>query len=140
MKNTLSFLLATSLVSMAFAADSSKNPAPAEPSYDTATVINVSATVTAVREVPKGRALDGLHLTVQAGLQTLDVYVGPSEFIRIFEVTFAKGNEIHLIGSKVTFEDAPVVLAREISFKAITLVLRDKEGAPLWKFFLHPQG
>lgn len=141
MKHFLTFVPALALALMTSSASiaAAKDPAPApEPKYDTATVIDVNATVSAVREVPKGNPMAGLHLTVQAGSESLDVYVGPSEFVKIFDVKFSKGDSLHLIGSKVTFQDAVVVLARDITMGTVTLSLRDNNGEPLWKFFLKP--
>jgi hypothetical protein len=108
------------------------------PAYDTAKVIDVQAKVTEVREVPKGNPMDGLHLMLQSGSETLDVYVGPMEFVTVFAVPFAKGDQVHVIGSKVTFEGSTVVLAREVSLGTVTLLCRDKEGEPLWKYFIKP--
>src|SRR5487761_1985920 len=142
MKHFLSFAPALALALMTSSvsiAGTAKDPAPPpEPKYDTAAVIDVTATVAATREVPKGNSMAGLHLAVQIGSENLDVYVGPSEFVKIFEVTFHKGDSIHLVGSKVTFQDSPVVLARDITIGSITLSLRDNAGEPLWKFFLKP--
>jgi hypothetical protein len=131
----LALALIASSVSIAAPA---KDPAPAEPKYDTATVIDVTATIAAVREVAKGQAMAGLHLDMTISGETVDVYVGPTEFVKIFEVNFSKGDSIHLIGSKVKWQDANVVLARDIIMGTVTLSLRDNTGEPLWKFFLKP--
>jgi hypothetical protein len=142
MKNLSSFAPAIALAFVSVsapAADKAKDTiAPPEPVYNTSTVIDVVATVTAVREVPKGSSLAGVHLMLQSGTDNLDVYIGPSEFVKIFDVTFAKGDTIHVIGSKVTFQDSTVVLAREVIMGTVTLSLRDNSGEPLWKFFLGP--
>lgn len=132
-------VLLASMASFASAADKDVKGVKAPgPSYDTAKVIDIEAKVTAVREVPKDNPMDGLHLIVQAGLETLDVYVGPAEFAKVFDVKFVKGDQIHVIGSKVNFEGTMVVLAREVSIGTVTIVCRDKDGEPLWKYFLKP--
>jgi hypothetical protein len=105
-----------------------------EPSYDATTVIDVKATVAEVREIPQGQALAGLHLFVNVDSQTLDIYVGPTEFVKVFNLTFAKGDAVRVIGSKIDL----VVLAREVTLGEVTLVCRDKEGSPLWKYFIKP--
>jgi hypothetical protein len=136
MKNLLGFAV---LMSLAFAGDKAKDTAsPIEPGYDSAKMVDTACTVTEVREVAKGLALAGVHLTVQAGSENLDIYVGPAEFVKVFDITFAKGEKIHVVGSKVPFEDSTVVLAREIRIGTVTLLIRDKEGSPLWKYFLKP--
>jgi hypothetical protein len=142
MKYFLSFAPALALAlmtsSVSIAGTAKDPPPPPEPKYDTATVIDVNATVTAEREVAKGNPMAGLHLTVQVGSENLDVYVGPAEFVKVFEVTFKKGDSIRVVGSKVKFQDATVVLARDITLGTTTLSIRDNSGEPLWKFFLKP--
>jgi hypothetical protein len=133
MKTLLRFALAPTLVLLA--ADKAQPP---EPTYNVATVINFTAKVTEVRDVSRDNPLAGLHLTVQFESQALDVYVGPSEFVKVFDVTFVKGDSIQVIGSKVDFEGSAVVLAREVALGPVTLVCRDKDGSPLWKYFIKP--
>jgi hypothetical protein len=137
MKNLLRCAVVLAMAWTAPAADG-KDVKAAGPVYDTAKMIDVQAKVTAVREVPKGNPMDGLHLVLQSGSETLDVYVGPTEFVTVFAVTFATGDLVHVIGSKVTFENSTVVLAREVSMGTVTLLCRDKDGEPLWKYFIKP--
>jgi hypothetical protein len=105
----------------------------AEPTYDPATVIEVIGTVSAVWEVPAYLPLEGLHLAVKSGWETVDVYVGPTDFVKIFGVTFIRGDKIEVIGSKVMFGNNDIVLAAQIREGDATVVLRDKDGAPYWR-------
>ncbi len=143
MKNLLGFapsLLLALMASSASAYDKTEKDTSASdgPAYDVSTVVDISVTVNAVREVPNGKPLSGLHLTVQSGFESLDVYVGPAEFVKVFDVTFAKGDQLQVVGSKVKFEGSNVVLAREVTKRPVILLIRDKDGAPLWKYFLKP--
>lgn len=139
MKNLLRCAVALVFAWTLSAADNAAKDVKAPgPSYDTAKVIEIQAKVAEVRGVPKGSPMDGLHLMVQSGGETLDVYVGPAEFVKVFEVTFAKGDQVHVIGSKVSFEGSTIVLAREVSIGTVTLLCRDKDGEPLWKYFIKP--
>lgn len=107
--------------------------------YDTATVVDVKATVTAVRVVPKTDPLDGLYLTVKTEISgafkidTFEVYVGPADFVKAFEINFAKADKIQVIGSKVNLDGLDIVLAREVSRGQTTIMLRAKSGEPFWK-------
>jgi hypothetical protein len=103
-----------------------------EPRYDPATVIEASATVTDLRETPRGGPLAGVHLTVRTDKETLDAYVSPSDFLKDIGLSFAKGERIQIVGSKVKFGDGSVVLLRELSKQGSTLYLRDKNGTPNW--------
>lgn len=102
------------------------------PAYDTATVIDVMATVVDTWEVRKPEALVGMYVTVQVSSGMLDVYLGPTDFVRMFGVTFAKGDKLELIGSRVMTENGDIVLAAEVYLRDVTLILRDKDGTPYW--------
>ena len=100
-KLALTLLLASLASQVSVAAKAGKDPvAPLEPAYDTATVITLEATVTETRLVPENQPLAGLHLMLRSGSETLDVYVGPSDFVKMFDVAFTKGDETEVIGSK----------------------------------------
>ena len=47
-------------------------------------------------------------------------------------ISFSKGDEIAVTGSKVKQEAGDVILARELVRGTDTLVLRDDKGAPVW--------
>jgi hypothetical protein len=135
MKTLVGSAIALSLT-LCMALTAADKAAPIDPGYDTRTVITLTAKVTEVREVSKDQPLAGVHVMVQLDSQALDIYVGPTEFVKVFDVAFAKGDEIRVIGSKVNFEGSAVVLAREVTLGSVTLVCRDKDGSPLWKYFI----
>ena len=47
-------------------------------------------------------------------------------------VSFKKGDEVALTGSKVKKDEADLILAREVVKGTDTLVLRDEKGKPIW--------
>jgi hypothetical protein len=125
-------------LAIAFSVFAGDKAEPLDPAYDVATVVDFTAAVMEVREVPKDQAMAGLHVMVKSETKTLDIHVGPSEFVKVFDVAFAKGDEIRVVGSKVEFEGSTVVLAREVTIGSVTLLCRDKDGSPLWKYFIKP--
>jgi len=104
-----------------------------EPPYDPATVVDVMATVLEVREVPRGNPLSGVHLTVRVEPVIVDVYLGPVDFLKDFELVFRRGDRIQVVGSKVKSGTAQVLLAREVRRSETTLYLRNRKGQPNWK-------
>lgn len=103
-----------------------------DPRYEVATVIDVDATVMDLREVPRNNPLSGLHLTVKTESDTMDVFLGPVDFLKGFEIAFAKGDKLEIIGSKIKFGGAHIVLARQVRRDETTLYLRDAKGKPHW--------
>ena len=123
---------------MALAATSDrKAPAEPEPRYDAATTIDTMVVVTDAKEVPAGNPLSGAHLIVRPesariGSETMDVYLGPADYLKGFDCHFAKGDRIQVKGSKIKYNGSTVVLAREVRLNATTLYLRDGSGVPYW--------
>ncbi|SPE37449.1 conserved exported hypothetical protein [Candidatus Sulfopaludibacter sp. SbA3] len=113
-------------------AASAGQPAPAEPRYDPGATVEFDGIVTETREVPRSSPMRGLHLTVDTGRESLDVYLAPMEFMKGFDFSFAKGDRINVTGSKVKFNGGAVVLAKEVRRQGQTVYLRDASGSPYW--------
>ncbi len=134
--------LAIPALSMAFAAGGNKpSDTPAEPRYDAATVVDVEVIVVQTREVAKDNPLAGMHLvarleSARADAEPLDVYLGPAEFIKMFDFAFHAGDRLEVIGSKVKLGATSVILGRELHRSDTTLYIRDQRGDPVWKYML----
>jgi hypothetical protein len=74
------------------------------------------------------------HLLVKIGADTADVYLCPKSFLDDMGVTFSKGDEIGITGSKVKQGEADLILAREVAKGTDTLILRDNKGNPVWNW------
>jgi hypothetical protein len=108
--------------------------ATSSPKYDVHTETKMKCTVEELRLPPKGSEKEVAHLTVKSGADTADVYLCPKSFLDDMGVTFAKGDEISLTGSKVKSGEADLILAREVAKGTDTLVLRDDKGNPVWSW------
>jgi hypothetical protein len=102
------------------------------PKYDVHTEAKMKGTVEEVRLPPKGSEKVAVHLLVKIGTDTIDLYLCPKSFLDEMGVTFAKGEEIALTGSRVKEGEANLVLAREVVRGTDTLVFRDEKGKPVW--------
>ena len=103
------------------------------PRYDPATVVDLPVVVTDVREASGEDGLKGVRLLTRTEADApIDVYLGPSDYIKDFEIVFVKGDRIQIIGSKVKIGGASIVLAREVRKGSTTLYLRDRNGDPYW--------
>ena len=104
------------------------------PKYDVHTETKMKGTVEEVRLPPKGSEKEVAHVLVKNGADTSDVYLCPKSFLDDMGVSFAKGDEIALTGSKVKQGEADLLLAREVVKGTDTLVLRDDKGNPVWSW------
>ena len=126
--------IASSLVTVVLATAAfggGKDQAPAEPVYDVKTEVQIDAAVSGVKEVSTG-ALKGVFLSVKSKSETMEIYLGPADFVKMFDVKFKNGDEVVVTGSKIKFEERDVVLAREVEIGKIILRLRDQKGTPNW--------
>lgn len=103
-----------------------------QPKYDLNAEIKIKGTVVDVKLPPKGSEKEIAHLLVKTGTDTVDVYLCPQSFLNDMGVSFNKGDEIALIGSRIKWGEADLVLAREVVKGTDTLVLRDAKGNPVW--------
>jgi len=102
------------------------------PIYNPATEVTIKGTIEAVNHVAGARAWTGTHLTLKTDSGSLDVHVGPSWFLEQNKLSFAKGDEISVTGSKVKYGETDALLAREITKTDQKVTLRTAKGFPLW--------
>jgi hypothetical protein len=106
--------------------------AASSPKYDPQSEAKMKGTVDELKLPPKGSEKDAAHLMVKNGADLVDIYLCPKSFLDDMGVTFSKGDEIALTGSKIKAEGADLVLAREVIKGNDTVVLRDEKGNPVW--------
>ena len=103
------------------------------PRYDTATEATYMGSVVEVRrDYRPGMAGTGTHLLVKTDDHMLDVHLGPTDFLAAQQMSFAKGDQIEVTGSKVKFGDGEAIIAREVKKGDKTFTLRDAQGVPKW--------
>jgi len=103
-----------------------------QPKYDISTETKMKGTIEEIALPPKENGKEVAHLVLKTGTDTADVYLCPGSFLDDMGVSFSKGDEITLTGSKIKEGDADLILAREIVRGTDTLVLRDAKGKPVW--------
>jgi hypothetical protein len=102
------------------------------PKYDLHTEMKTKGSVDEVNVLPLGPRKDFIELIIKSGDEKIHIYVCPKTFQEEMGITFSKGDEIGVTGSKVKHEESDVILAREIVKGADTLVFRDDKGNPVW--------
>lgn len=112
------------------------NQAPANgnaPKYDKATEVKLKGTVADVRDYncPISGTM-GAHLTLKVQDGTIELHLAATKYVKSYEMVFNKGDEIEVLGSKVKFNGADTILAREITRGQDVFVFRDEKGKPVW--------
>lgn len=101
--------------------------------YDPATVETISGTVKDVQEIVPLRGMSsGVHLQVRTDDGTLPVHLGPEWFLENQDMGIEPGDSVVVTGSRITFDNAPAIIAAEVRTGDDVLVLRDESGVPVW--------
>jgi hypothetical protein len=98
------------------------------------TIVGVVQSIDTIA-APSGRgrrSLGGTHLVVKTDKETLEVHLGPTAYLNERHITIAKGDSLEIVGSRVTIQGEPVLLARRIKNGPTEWTLRDATGRPLW--------
>jgi hypothetical protein len=104
----------------------------AAPMYNPATEVSLKGSVGAVNPMPGPQGWGGTHLSLKTDKETIDVHVGPSWFLTQNKISFAKGDQVEVTGSRVKFGDTDALIAREIKKGGETFTLRNAQVFPLW--------
>jgi hypothetical protein len=123
----LSAVVAAVALTATFAA---AQPPPPAPEYDPAAEATVKGEVTGIHEAKLANDHPGLHLILKTEAETVEVHACPVRFLNELEFPLVVGDKLTVTGSRPT--GAAVMVAREIRKGQLSLVLRDKTGAPNW--------
>ncbi len=103
------------------------------PSYDLASEMTVRGTVQEVQEFHCPVSGDlGTHLIVQTERGPIQVHVAPGRFLRGNGLSFAKGDQVEVVGSQFKYNGADTLIARKISRGNDTFAFRNSSGKPAW--------
>ena len=96
--------------------------------YEVSSETTITGTVEDVLQPHMGRMM-GTHLIVKTATETIEVHVGPSDFVTKEGFTFAKGDSIQVLGSKVTIDGKEALISREVTKDGKTLTLARQDRA-----------
>lgn len=109
-----------------------QRPVPAEGAalYDPATETLVRGVVTEVNDFacPVSEGEIGNHLLLQTAEGVVKVHLAPARIMRGQNLTFARGEQLSVIGSRVQRLGKSDLIAREITRGNETMIFRDPGG------------
>lgn len=100
--------------------------------YDLHTETKTKGIVDEIEVLPAGSKKDLRELIIKSGEDKIHIYVCPQPFEQEMGISFSKGDEIAITGSKIKQENSDVILVRELVKGTDTLVFRDSKGNPVW--------
>jgi hypothetical protein len=102
------------------------------PKYDLHAEMKTKGVIDEVNLLSVGTRKDFTELIIKDGDDKIHIYLCPKPFEEEMGVSFSKGDQIAVTGSKVKHDAADVILARELVRGQDTLLFRDAKGAPVW--------
>ncbi|MDD5232857.1 MAG: DNA-binding protein [Syntrophales bacterium] len=101
--------------------------------FDPAKVEKISGEVAGIEQVTPMRGMHyGVVLMVKTEKETVPVHLGPSWYIERLDTKFNTGDKVEVTGARTTFQGKPAIIAAEIRKDDQVLVLRDRNGVPVW--------
>jgi hypothetical protein len=100
--------------------------------YDLHTELKTKGVVDEVNLLSFGTRKDFTELIIKSGDDKVHIYVCPKPFQEEMGITFTKGDEIAVTGSKVKQDASDIILVRELIRGTDTLMFRDDKGNPVW--------
>jgi hypothetical protein len=123
------------LAAVLSAAQRSGGATPQAPGYDPSTEVTVQGAIQEVKEIRDWMGMrnqSGTHLVLKTAQETIEIHLGPTTYVSAQGMTFAAGDRIEVIGSRVKYGEADAIIAREVKKGDQTLTLRDAKGIPRW--------
>ena len=102
------------------------------PKYDLHSETKTKGVVDEVNLLSFGTRKDFTELIIKSGDDKIHIYVCPKPFQDEMGITFTKGDEIAVTGSKVKQDASDIILVRELIKGTDTLMFRDDKGNPVW--------
>ena len=63
---------------------------------------------------------------------TLQVHVAPTRFLRDKKLSFSKGDQIEVVGSKIIYNGHDALIARTVTRGNEIVAFREPNGKPMW--------
>jgi hypothetical protein len=103
--------------------------------YNPQTVTTVKGQVEKLEEINMGRqrVMTLMEVLLKTDQGILRVHLGPSRYLKEQKFAVKAGDTLEATGSKVTLNNQPALIAREVKVNGKTLKLRDDQGFPVWR-------
>lgn len=104
-----------------------------EPKFDPSTIETVRGEVTAVSSFQAQVGLmQSVRMQVRTEEETLPVILAPSSYLETQNTKIHKGDQVEITGSRVSDNNAPLLIATQVKKGNQILRLRHSNGKPMW--------
>jgi hypothetical protein len=101
--------------------------------YDTTTMETITGKITKIETAKPGYGrFAGTLLTIKDKKQELNVYVAPEWYLVQENLKFETGKSFTVTGSRITFQNEPLLITKEPTYNEKKIVVRNESGGPVW--------
>ncbi len=75
---------------------------------------------------------EGTHLLLKTEDGIFQVHVAPKRFLRGNNLSFSKGDQIQVVGSRIIYHGQDALIARKVVRGNQTMAFRKPNGKPVW--------
>ena len=101
--------------------------------YDTSTVKTITGIITKKDTAQSGYGrFPGIILNLENETGKIKVFIAPIWYLNQENLQFTTGDSITVTGSKVTFQNKPLIITKYFNYKKKKVTIRDENGAPVW--------
>jgi hypothetical protein len=109
------------------------SPMQRAPGYNASNEVSVQGVVEDVQEFYCPISGDeGTHLMLKTENGTFQVHVAPRRFLRGNNLSFSKGDQIQVVGSRIIYQGQDALIARTVVRGNQTVAFREPNGKPVW--------
>lgn len=101
--------------------------------YDTTTVETITGKITKIEKAQSGYSrFSGTLLTIKDNKQELKTYIAPDWYLAQKKLEFKKGDSLTVTGSRISFQNKPLLIIKEATYNEKKIVIRNENGVPVW--------
>lgn len=75
---------------------------------------------------------EGTHILLKTEDGTLQVHIAPTRFLRDKNLSFRKGDQIQVVGSRIIYNGHEALIARTVTRGNETMAFREPNGKSMW--------
>jgi len=102
------------------------------PRYDARAEYVVKATVAGIKTHESVMGYQDMHVILTTTVGDMEVHLGPVSYLAKRGFELKPGDEVVVTGCKTTWEDHPVIVARNLKAGNRSITLRNTNGKPAW--------
>lgn len=105
------------------------------PRYSAGTEVTLAGTVerdAAYMARTRTAGMLGARVIIDAGGDRAEVVLGPSWFVDAHDLRLHVGDAVRVTGARVARPGLDLVIAREVEYYGLTVLLRESDGTPRW--------